>query len=273
MWSEVEVAGPRSKARQYVAMLVIGAATAQGLGVAIRSPTQLEANDISRWCTVWSLLERGTYAIDACPWQARTQDKVLKADKLAPPVLESTASSGGDWRAMLEYRLAKIEYAIAPQRWKADPSKGDSPAEMRFYSSKPPLLPTMIAGVLYPFRRASGIPLDRVVEVPREPRNVQKIDPTDPSKFTFVLETPKDPVKWPVYVFYFKPIVIALNILPMLVCLILFARLLDRIATNDWAWMASLFAASWATLRSDSQQSHRRGLFGFFRVVCDDQNF
>ena len=49
----------RSVARRYVAMLVIGAATAQALGVAIKSPTQLEANDISRWCTVWSLVENG----------------------------------------------------------------------------------------------------------------------------------------------------------------------------------------------------------------------
>ena len=39
----------------------------------------MTANDISRWCTVWSLLERGTYAIDECPWQVDTQDKVERA--------------------------------------------------------------------------------------------------------------------------------------------------------------------------------------------------
>src|SRR6478736_1820935 len=89
----------RSQARQFVAMLVIGAATAQALGVAIKSPTQLEANDISRWCTVWSLLERGTYAIDDCPWQKRTQDKVKKPE----------------------------------------PFSKASPAPEHFYSSKPPL--------------------------------------------------------------------------------------------------------------------------------------
>jgi len=57
MSSEVDAIEGRSKVRQYVAMLVIGVATAQALGVAIKSPTQLEANDISRWCTVWSLIE------------------------------------------------------------------------------------------------------------------------------------------------------------------------------------------------------------------------
>ena len=40
--------------------LIIIAATALALGHALRQPTQMGANDISRWCTVWSLLERGT---------------------------------------------------------------------------------------------------------------------------------------------------------------------------------------------------------------------
>ena len=53
-------------ARRFVALLVITSATAVSLGLTLRTPTQLEANDISRWCTVWSLVERGTYRIDEC---------------------------------------------------------------------------------------------------------------------------------------------------------------------------------------------------------------
>jgi hypothetical protein len=34
-------------------------ATAQALGITLKAPDQMGANDISRWCTVWSLLERG----------------------------------------------------------------------------------------------------------------------------------------------------------------------------------------------------------------------
>ena len=41
------------------AQLVIIAATSLALGHCLRQPTQMGANDISRWCTVWSLLERG----------------------------------------------------------------------------------------------------------------------------------------------------------------------------------------------------------------------
>ena len=117
----------RPEPRRFTAQLVIIAATAIALGHCLRQPTQMGANDISRWCTVWSLLERGTYVIDECPWQIETQDKVFREPKPA------SGAAGGQ-----------------------KPVK-------HFYSSKPALLPTLIAGILYPARLATGVPLDRVV--------------------------------------------------------------------------------------------------------------
>jgi hypothetical protein len=197
----------RPLVRRFVALLVIGTAVAQTLGLTLRMPTQLEANDISRWSTVWSLLERGTYAIDDCPWQNKTQDKV---------------------------------YKVSP----FDKDRPDAPKH--FYSTKPALLPTLVAGILYPVRKLTGVPLDAQVLQERITRTVRKEDPKDPSKAEVVTETP-DPVKWPVYVFYFKPVIIALNVVPYLVFLVLFARLLDRLVRNDWAWFAGLTAAAWGT--------------------------
>ena len=110
----------RPEARRFVALIVITAATAIALGHALRQPTQMGANDISRWCTVWSLLERGSYIIDECPWQIDTQDKVFRTSKW----------TGGE----------------------------DGPKH--YYSSKPLLLSTVIAGILYPARRATGVPLE-----------------------------------------------------------------------------------------------------------------
>jgi hypothetical protein len=187
---------------------VITAAVALALGVTLRQPTMMAANDISRWCTVWSLLERGTYIIDECPWQVETQDKVYRG-----------RSTGGG---------------------AADPEK-------HYYSSKPQLLPTLIAAVLYPARMVSGVPLDRVVLQEREERWVQKDDPDAPGNPRGVLEKPKDPVKWPAYVFYFKPVLLLLNVLPFAVFLVLFARVLDRYAPNDWSWYFSLAAAALGT--------------------------
>ena len=190
---------------------MITAATAIALGVTLRQPTLMGANDISRWCTVWSLLERGSYIIDDCPWQTDTQDKVFRAPK------EPSGSSGGQ-----------------------EPVK-------HFYSSKPALLPTLIAGILYPARSLTGVPLDRVVLQERAPRETQQPDPDAPGKVKGVLETPKDKVKWPVYIFYFKPILILLNVIPFWAFLVLFARLLDDFAANDWVWFFSLAAAAFGT--------------------------
>ena len=62
-----------------------------------------------------------------------------------------------------------------------------------------------------------------------------------------VSRNPTEPVRWPAYIFYFKPIVLLLNVLPFGVFLILYARLLDSYAANDWAWFFCLVAAAFAT--------------------------
>ena len=195
---------PRPKARQVVVLLVIAAASAQSLGYALRIPTQLTANDISRYCTVWSLLERGTYAIDECPWQKDTQDKVKKPD----------------------------------------PFSKESPAPEHYYSSKPPLFATLMAGVIYPFRKFSGVPLDAKVKQARVERSVQKEVKDQPGSFEFVKETPP-PVVWEAYILYFKPAIVLFNVVPFLAFLVLFARMLDRYAPNDWAYVFALVAAAW----------------------------
>jgi hypothetical protein len=220
----------RPESRRFVGLLVISTATALLFGFTLKTPSMFEANDISRWCTVWSLLERGTYAIDDCPWQSRTQDKVKRSDKLEPPAAGAS-------------RLKQLEYQLAPSSWK------EGEATEHFYSSKPPLLPTLIAGVLYPFRKATGVELGAIKTEPRYPRNVEKRVEVEPGTFTveYVLETPTEPVKWPVYVYYFKPILFLFNVLPYGISLIVFARFLDRHAANDWAWFFTLFAASWGT--------------------------
>ena len=116
-----------------------------------------------------------------------------------------------------------------------------------YYSSKPALLPTLIAGILYPARVATGVPLDRVVLQERAPRWTQKPDPDAAYGVKAVFETPKEPGRWPVYIFYFKPIVVLLNVIPFGFMLVLYSRVLDRHAANEWAWLFSLVAAAFGT--------------------------
>jgi hypothetical protein len=226
-----KVPNPRSQVRQFVGMLVIGVASAQILGFTLKVPSLLEVNDISRWCTVWSLLERGSYAIDDCPWQHRTQDKVKRPDKLTEPTAETP------W-------LKRLEYQLAPTSWK----QGET--QKRTYSSKPPLLPTLIAGLIYPFRQATGVPLGALRTEPRNPRNIEERVRVWPGVNVTLRRTQEGgkPIEWPVYVYYFKPILILMNVLPFFLTLVLYARFLDRHADNDWAWFFSLFAVAWGTL-------------------------
>jgi hypothetical protein len=208
---EAEEKPRRPEVRRFAGSIIIIAATALALGHTLRQPAQMGANDISRWCTVWSLLERGSYVIDECPWQLETQDKVFRAPK-----------------------GAANQFA-------------DQQAERHYYSSKPALLPTLIAGFLYPARLVTGVPLDRVVIQKRVPRWTQKPDPDSPYRVKGVLETPTEPVRWPAYVFYFKPILVLLNVVPFGIFLVLYARVLDRHAANDWAWLFCLVAAAFGT--------------------------
>jgi hypothetical protein len=203
----LEKLSARSDARRFAAPVIIVAATAIALGHALRQPAQMAANDISRWCTVWSLLERGSYVIDECPWQVDTQDKVFRA------------ATGA----------------------------GSASVEQHYYSSKPAFLPTLIAGLLYPARVMTDVPLGQVVLQARAPRWTQKPDPDSAFKVKGVLETPPEPVRWSAYIFYFKPILVLLNVVPFGIFLTLFACVLDQHARHDWVWFFGLVAAGFGT--------------------------
>jgi hypothetical protein len=81
----------------------------------------------------------------------------------------------------------------------------------------------------------------------REERWVQEIDESAQDRVRGVLVKPKDAVKWSVHVYYFKAVLMLLNILPFGLFLILYARVLDRYAANDWTWFFSLTAAAMGT--------------------------
>ena len=77
-----------------------------------------------------------------------------------------------------------------------------------YYSSKPALLPTLIAGILYPARVATGVPLDRVVLQARARAGRKSRTRRRRTGSRACSKRPKNPVRWPVYIFYFKPIVV-----------------------------------------------------------------
>ena len=81
----------------------------------------LSANDRSRWCTIAALVENGTYAID--PY---LEIRGAKQNRRPWGTIDLVRHRGPD-------------------------------GELHYYSSKPPLLPTMIAGVYWCVSRTMGM--------------------------------------------------------------------------------------------------------------------
>jgi hypothetical protein len=119
-------------------------------------------NDLSRWATVYSLAEHGTYQIDETPW---------------PPTIDRVQLNG------------------------------------HTYSSKPPLLPTLLAGEYLLLKRLSFGELNFY----NSPESVIRI------------------------------IVITVNLVPLVVFLILYSRLLDRLAPHPWIRLYAMLAAGLGT--------------------------
>ena len=118
----------RSDARRFAALVIITAATFIAAGHTLRQPTFMTANDISRWCTVWSLLERGTYVIDECPWQIDTQDKVYARAQ------ERSGQTGGQ-EPVKHYYSSKPALLLDPDRGDALPGAADHAASRSTGSS------------------------------------------------------------------------------------------------------------------------------------------
>ena len=115
--SQTELSGQPSGATT-PEIVVIVAAAALFTGAIFRGEMLQSANDRSRWCTVWSLVERGTYQID----EIDRNPKWSTIDKV-------------------RYRHADDE------PW-------------HFYSSKPPLFPTMVAGLYWLETKTLGFNLN-----------------------------------------------------------------------------------------------------------------
>jgi len=112
----------RTRRSTYHMMIIVALAIAAGRIAVVTSKEGdtafLSANDRSRWCTVASLVEHGTYEID-------TQIKV-KYDKKG---LLTNGNGRTSWQT-----IDKVRHL-------------GSDGKQHYYSSKPPLFPTMVAGV------------------------------------------------------------------------------------------------------------------------------
>ncbi len=184
--------------RRFAMLLIVVVASAMSFTQIVQSTPLQSANDRSRWETVWSLVERGTFQID-----------------------EIDAVPG--WGT-----IDKVRH------------EGD------FYSSKPPLQSTLVAGVYWCVKRLTGWNLtENTVEVSRL-------------------------------------VLLIVNWLPQVLSLIVIAMLVERYARRDFGKLFVLVVASWATLLgpfTSSLNNHSPAaicvvlaLYPLLRVITDGEH-
>src|SRR5579872_4484760 len=154
------------------------------------------SNDRSRWATVRALVDHGTYVVGR---REKTDD---------PP----------------GYRDEGIVFEPG---WETL-DKVMNPATREFYSSKPPLLPTMVAGEYWLLKKLFGW------EITRD--------------------------RWQVV----GVVLVTVNVLPLILYLVLLVRLVERFGTSDWAKLFVITAACFGTLMTpflNTLNNHTVGTF------------
>ena len=160
----ISVSDPNRALRHSVYLLILTVYAGVVAGAILNVKPLLSANDRSRWSTVWSLADRGTYQIDQI-------DRVKK------------------WST-----IDKVFH------------------EGHFYSSKPPLLPTLVAGLYWCVRTTTGLNL------------------------------------WENTAAVTRLILLVINLVPMLIALFLVVRVVERHVSCLWARFYIVVAGAFGTL-------------------------
>jgi len=159
----------------------------------------LSANDRSRWCTVRALVEPdmrvegAPYAIDKViqgpSWD--TIDMVKHNRRFEGPGEETLQRSEDNEQVILNWDGQQVDGHL--------------------YSSKPPLLPTLMAGEYWVIYRLTGATLGK--------------HPFEIGRF----------------------MLITINVIPLVICFLLLSRLVERFGTTDWGRLFVMAAAVFAT--------------------------
>ncbi len=207
------------------------------------------SNDRSRWATVRALVHHKTFAIgkrrvvalggknfihDRCTWQDDRQ--ALSRANLILQEMANCAPGSSPANAVSQVAvgtlIVKTEF-LAPS-WDSGWDTVDkvlNPETEKFYSTKPPLFPTILAGIYWLLWQATGWTLGTDV--------------------------------WKVV----KTIVILVNVVPFAIYLAYLAKLLERFCRDDWTRLYIFAAASFATLVTPFINTINNHTVGTFSIL------
>lgn len=191
------------------------------------------SNDRSRWATVRALVHDKSFVIG-------TRDSaVYRASAIAPlgqlHPLQAAAVAQAGYRA----RVASSRGIIFEDGYESV-DKVLHPEKLEFYSSKPPLLATLLAGLYWLLHTLLGWTLQS------NPSN-----PLDPVNTAAVVRT----------------ILILVNVVPFAIYLHVFSGWLERWCTETWAKLCIFLSAAFATLVSPFLITLNNHTLGAFAVL------
>ncbi len=183
------------------------------------------SNDRARWATVRNLVDEGTYAVG-------TRDRILVTANILLPL--GNTSDSFQLAAQMQvaaHRHTQIDDGIIFQDGWQTIDRVLHPTKLEFYSSKPPLLSTLIAGLYWLLQQLFGWTLDA-------------------HPFAVV-----------------RTILVLVNLLPFAGYLYLLTTLLERYGKTDWGKMLVLATAGFATLVTPFLITLNNHTLGTFSVM------
>lgn len=187
------------------------------------------SNDRSRWATVRALVDHGTFHIGE-------RDRSLLEPSAASFLAATNPLEAVTlWYAGRDRRIASTR-AVWQQEGPFDPAfdtvdKVLDPATQKFYSSKPPLLATLVAGIYWLLQQLTGWTMANNI--------------------------------WAVV----KTILLLINVVPFVIYLVLLALLAERFARSDWARVYLVAAGCFATLVTPFLVTFNNHTIGTFSVM------
>jgi hypothetical protein len=163
------------------------------------------SNDRARWATVRALVDEGTYVV------GRRDEKLMMASGLSPLGTQDAFHAAALAVAGYQLRTTNDSGIVFEDGWKTI-DKVLNPDSHEFCSSKPPLLPTLMAAEYWVLQKLFGWKIK--------------------DRYALVVRIGLFTVNW----------------LPMLIYLVLLARLVERYGTTDWGRLYVLAAGCFGTM-------------------------
>lgn len=169
------------------------------------------SNDRSRWATVAALVDKGTYAIGEREIQKLHGSVIAPLGQLDPMQAAALAGAGYFTRANSDSGI------IFEDGWQSVDKVLD-PSTMKYYSSKPPLLATLVAGLYWVLKLITGW---RLTAPPGQPTQVNEI---------------------------VRTLLLLINGLPFAIYLWQLVRIVETWGKTDWGRLYVFAAGAFATL-------------------------